>query len=146
MIVKNVMTKKVITIKSGSNLKMVSEILLKNRISGAPVVDKKGKLIGIISEKDVFKSLFPGFKELIEDVKLWLSHEKLEERAKDVRNILVDNVMIKEVITCDEDTPIMKAGSMMLARNIHRLIVVDEEGKITGVVTRRDIFHRVLQK
>jgi len=147
MIVQNVMSKKVITILSGSTLKEAAQILIKHKISGAPVVDKGGKLVGVISEKDLFKALFPGLHELIADIKLWLYHQEMEDRARDNEKIVIDNIMTKDVLTIKPDTPVMRAGSIMLTRGVHRLVVYDHRNKkIVGIVTRGEIFRRILKR
>lgn len=147
MVVKNVMTKKVVTIPLGSTLREAVKILARDKISGAPVVDREGYLRGIISEKDLFKALFPGFRELLADIKLWLYHEEMEKSTKDADKIVVDDIMTKEVITIEPEAPIMRAGSLMLTKGIHRLVVYDQhKKKIVGMVTRRDVFHYILKK
>jgi len=147
MIVQNVMSKKVITISSGSTLKEAAQILVKHKISGAPIVDKEGNLIGIISEKDLFKALFPGLHELLADIKLWLYHQEIEDRTKDNEKIIVNEIMTKEVLTIEPDTPVMRAGSLMLTRGIHRLVVFDRhEKKVVGIVSRGDIFRHILKR
>lgn len=147
MIVQNVMSKKVITIPSGSNLKEAARILIKHKISGAPVLDREGGLIGIISEKDLFKALFPGLHELLADIKLWLYHQEIEDRTKDTEKIIVNDIMTREVLTIEPDAPVMRAGSIMLTRGVHRLVVYDRhEKRIVGMVSRGDIFRHILKK
>lgn len=141
------MSKKVITIPSGSNLKEAARILIKHKISGAPVMDREGGLIGIISEKDLFKALFPGLHELLADIKLWLYHQEIEDRTKDTEKIIVNDVMTREVLTIEPDAPVMRAGSIMLTRGVHRLVVYDRhEKRIVGMVSRGDIFRYILKK
>lgn len=141
------MSKKVITIPSGSNLKEAARILIKHKISGAPVLDREGGLIGIISEKDLFKALFPGLHELLADIKLWLYHQEMEDRTKDTEKIIVNDIMTREVLTIEPDAPVMRAGSIMLTRGVHRLVVYDRhEKRIVGMVSRGDIFRHILKK
>lgn len=141
------MSKKVITIPSGSNLKEAARILIKHKISGAPVMDREGGLIGIISEKDLFKALFPGLHELLADIKLWLYHQEIEDRTKDTEKIIVNDIMTREVLTIEPDAPVMRAGSIMLTRGVHRLVVYDRhEKRIVGMVSRGDIFRYILKK
>jgi CBS domain-containing protein len=139
-----VMTKKPITIKSGSTLEQAAKIIIKNNISGAPVVTKSGKLVGIVSEKDLFKAIYPNLKDIIQHVSLWLDRKRIQHRVDEKKEILVNKIMTKEVITIKPDTPILKAGSLMLVKRIHRIPVV-QKGKLVGVVGRRDIFRRLLK-
>ncbi len=139
-----VMAKKPITIQSGSTLEQAAKILIKNNISGAPVVTKSGKLIGIVSEKDLFKAIYPNLKDIIQHVSLWLDRKRVQHRVDAKKETLVNKIMTKEVITVKPDTPILKTGSLMLVNRIHRIPVVNK-GKLVGVVGRRDIFRRLLK-
>lgn len=146
MKVKEVMTKKVITINKKATLKEAARILSKNKISGAPVVDEQGNLVGIVSEKDLYKALYPSHAEFYESPGLWIDLERLEERTKEAADKIIEDFMTKEVITVNQDTSVMQVGSMMLVRGVHRVIVTGQDAKILGIVTRRDIFHNILKK
>lgn len=145
MKVKNVMTKKVITVKKGMTYQTVVKILLKNKISGAPVVDENGKLIGLISEKDLFRVLYPHYWNFYVNPEIYLDLESRENKIKEIKNDPIDNFFIRDVISVSPETPIMTAGAIMLARGIHRLPVV-ENNKIVGIVSREDIYHRIFKK
>ena len=145
MKVKDVMKKKVIKIKQGTSYKEVIKILLTNKISGAPVVDNKDKLIGMVSEKDLFRILYPYYKSYYENPELYLDLEERESKAKEIQNHKVETFMSKEVVTTTPDAPAMAAGAIMLAKGIHRLVVVEKE-KVVGIITRRDIYHPILKQ
>lgn len=138
------MNKKPIVIKSGATLEAAAKILIKNNVGGAPVVTTSGKLAGIISEKDLFKAIYPDLRDIIKHVSLWLDRQRVRHRVDAKKEILVDKIMTKEVITVKPDTPILKVGSLMLVNRIHRLPVVSK-GKLVGVVGRGDIFRRLLK-
>jgi len=139
-----VMRKKPITIPSGATLEQAAKVLIKNNISGAPVVTKSGKLVGIVSEKDLFKAIYPNLKDIIKHVSLWLDRKRVQHRVDAKKETLVNKIMTKDVITVQPKTPILKVGSLMLVNRIHRVPVV-EKGKVVGVVGRRDIFQRLLK-
>jgi CBS domain-containing protein len=141
---KQVMTKKVVTIKSGMTLEQAAKILTKNSISGAPVVNREGKLIGIISEKDLFKTIYPNLQDIIKHIGLWLDRQKIQHRVAKKKKIPVDQIMTKQVISVNPDAPILKAGSLMLTKRIHRIPVV-EGGKIVGILARKNVFRALLK-
>jgi CBS domain-containing protein len=145
MKIKEVMIKKVITIKSGQTLIEAAKILVKNNISGAPVVDKRGELAGMLSEKDLFYALYPDVRDILRDVKLWLGKDKVKHRIALKRKIIIDNLMTKKVIAVEENDEVLKAGSLMLRSKIHRLPVVKNK-KLVGIVSRRDIFRNLLKE
>jgi CBS domain-containing protein len=144
MKIKDVMIKKVITLKSGMTLKQAAEILVKNNISGAPVVNKNGKLIGVISEKDLFRALYPNFRDIISDIRLLLSRNKIKHRIEEKKKIIIDKIMTEKTFVIDENDPALKAGSLMLVERIHRIPVVGKN-KLVGIVSRRDIFRKILK-
>jgi CBS domain-containing protein len=144
MEVKKVMIKKVIMIKKSHTLIEAAQILVKNNISGAPVVDGRGKLVGMISEKDLFRALYPDVKDILKDVRLWLGKEKIKRRVETKGRIKVEKLMTKKIISIDPDAEILEAGSIMLTARIHRLPVIKNK-KLVGIVSRPDIFRKLLK-
>lgn len=144
MKVKEVMIKKIITIKSDQTLIEAARILVKNNISGAPVVDKKGNLIGMLSEKDLFHALYPNVKDILRDLGLWLGEEKVKHRIAIKRKIPVNQLMTKKVLAVNDNDEALRAGSVMLTAQIHRLPVLKNK-KLVGIVSRRDIFRKLLK-
>lgn len=140
------MTTKVVSIPYTSKLKEVASILHENGISGAPVINDEGELVGVVSEKDVFKALYPSHAEFYDSPGAWVDLDTLEERTKDAIYKPVDDFMTKEVVTVNPDASLMQVGSMMMVRGIHRIIVTGNENKILGIVTRRDIYQNILSK
>lgn len=110
MIAKDIMTRDVITVIPTTTVKKLAMTLIKNQISGAPVVGKNGKLIGVVSEADI-----------------------VGKKGKDVKAI-----MTKQIITVAEDDPVEKIAQLMTTHNIKRLPVMRGD-KIVGIVSRADI-------
>lgn len=142
MQVKEIMIKKVITVSPEMTCQEIAKLLFTKKISGAPVVDNKGKLIGIVSEKDIFRAFYPSYQEFYERPVDHIDFDKLESEAINKAKKKVAEVMTKELITVSPDTPILKIGALMIARGIHRVPVVDKE-KLVGIVTRRDIYRSI---
>lgn len=146
MKIKNVMTRRVIKLKAEQTLRQAAKTFLKKKISGAPVVDKKGKIIGILSEKDIFKALHPSYQEFFDFPEDFKDFEKLETLAiKRLDKYQVKDIMQKKVIIADPDDPILSVGSLMLANNFNR-VPVAKNGKIVGLVSRREIYHNIFKK
>jgi CBS domain-containing membrane protein len=140
MPVREVMTKNVVTIHRHEDLHEAARILSEYRISGMPVVDDDNRVIGVISEADV----------------LTLAGMKREHTFKDVlRNILgepvparktgskVEDVMSLPPITAKADDDIGEVANILDERRIKRLPVVDDEGKLVGVIARADIVRAI---
>lgn len=146
MQVKEAMQKNVIKIKKGTTLREVARILAEKQISGAPVVDEKDRVIGIISEKGIFKTLYPDYGQYYTDLGLRTEPEKIKERTKEVSQKKVEEVMTPYVVTISPDMSLIQAGATLLARSIHRLVVVDENKKIVGIITRKDIYKKIFKE
>lgn len=145
MKVSQVMSKKPITIIEDATLVEAAKVLIKKKISGAPVIDKRKKLVGVISEKDLFKALYPSYQDYYDDPSAWLDPEEMEKKAQEAANKKIKELMTKKIISVTSDTPVMRVGAIMLARGIQRVLVVDG-GELRGLVSRRDIYQKVLKK
>jgi CBS domain-containing protein len=110
MVAKDVMTRDIITVSPSTKIKDLAMILIKNQISGAPVADKDGNILGIVSEADI-----------------------VAKRGKDAKAI-----MSKKVVTVRQDTSVEEIAQLMMTHAIKRVPVTDG-GKIIGIVSRADI-------
>jgi tRNA nucleotidyltransferase (CCA-adding enzyme) len=110
MVARDIMTKEVITVKPGASVKELAKLLHKHKISGAPVVDPKGQIVGIVSEADI-----------------------LARKGRQVKSI-----MSTKVIGITEETPVEEIAAIMTNHKVKRLPVLRGE-KIVGVVSRADI-------
>jgi CBS domain-containing protein len=143
------MISKIVTISFTATIQEAVKILVGNKISGAPVVDGTNKLIGIVTEKGIFRKLYPSYNEFNEEESSFWNFERIESRAAEVANLKVVEVMSPKVICVHPDFPLAKAGGLILAKSIHRLVVTDngkEDGKIVGIITRNDIYKALFSK
>ncbi len=145
MKVRDVMTTKVITITPDVTYEEAAKMLYEHRYSGFPVVDNAGNIVGILSEKNLFRGLYPSYEDFMSDPEgYFLSQEGREVRIKDIRKRPIAEFMLKDVVTIHPDASIMRAGGIMLARGFYRLPVM-EDGTIVGMVTRDKIFSNILK-
>ncbi|MCC6445110.1 MAG: CBS domain-containing protein [Armatimonadetes bacterium] len=137
---RDIMNREVLTIDENATLHEVAETLSLHHISGAPVVDKSGRVVGIISESDVIdekkrKSAIPHLALF----GLYAVPEKLlEEAYSEGLALRAMNVMSRDVLTADEETPISELAAMMVRKRINRIPIL-RDGKLVGIVTREDI-------
>lgn len=141
--VADVMTRDPITVSPDTSLTEVIKILAERRISGLPVVNSTGKLIGIISETDLMwqeTGVTPPAYIMLLDSVIYLENPARYER--DLHKALgqtVEEVMTPNAVTIAPDKPIREAAQLMHERDVHRLPVLDESGRVIGIVTRGDI-------
>lgn len=145
MKVRDIMETKVITLSPNTTYEEAAGVLYGNNISGAPVVDENNQIVGMISEKDLFKVLYPFYKSFYEHPEFYADIESRESKAKEIRGKKIGIFMSKEIATVTPDTPILTAGAVMLARGIHRLPVM-EEGKLVGIISRKSIYRAILKE
>ncbi|MFH0804621.1 MAG: CBS domain-containing protein, partial [Patescibacteria group bacterium] len=141
----NIMTKKVVTVPRSATLRDAAKLLSEHRVSGAPVVDGDGAIVGIVSEKDIFKALYPSHAEFYDSPGVWIDLDSLEEKTREAADKPIVDFMTREVVSVNGDTSLMQVGSMMLVRGIHRVVVIDQDGKIEGIVTRRDVYRNIMK-
>jgi CBS-domain-containing membrane protein len=142
---KDIMTKDVITVKTDTTIEEFARILMKHRISGAPVVDGKGNLRGIATENDLISKNsrlhIPTILRLF-DAYIPLGTSKLEDEIKRVAALTVGEICSKDVITVDEETSAEYIATLMTEKKIHLLPVL-KEGKILGIVGKKDLIRGV---
>lgn len=139
------MRKDVISVLSTLPWREAAALFLAYRISAAPVVDEKGHLVGILSEKDLFRGLYPSFKDWVQSPEMYLDFDEMEHHAADAMGKTVADVMATKVMTADKNTPILKVGALMVSSGIHHIPVVEHD-VLVGVVGRGDIYRAILRE
>jgi CBS domain-containing protein len=144
------MVSKVITIQKDASVEELSALLIDNKISGVPVVDKKGKLMGVATEGDlIIKDSdlhFPRYFKLLDSIIYLESLNKFKKNLKKYLGTKVEDVMTTDIRTVKEDTPVSEAANLMIKYNINRLPVMDEKDNMVGIVTRADIVRSMIKK
>ena len=111
-------------------------------VKGLPVLDKRGKMIGFLSMGDILKSVFPSYLSLM-DLGEFTWDGMVEDLAKKAAEKKVRDMMTTDVVSVDEDAPLMECIDHMLKHNVKRLPVVGKSGKVTGILYERDIFYAI---
>lgn len=120
-------------------------LLTDKQLPAVPVVDVEGRVVGVLSEKDLFRALFPLYKDWMEAPHAYHDLESMEEEARSARERLVSEIMSPRTLTAELETPVLKVGALMSASGIHQVPVV-EGGKLIGMVGRKAIYHAILTK
>jgi len=142
-LVKDIMVKEVITIQKDASVEELSELLIKNKISGVPVIDSDGKLVGIATEGDlIIKDSdlhFPRYFKLLDSIIYLESLNKFKKSLKKFLGTKVEDVMTSKIKTVKEDSTVGDAANMMIKYNINRVPVLNSKDELAGIVTRADI-------
>jgi len=150
-LVKDVMTRKVVTVRGNTTIGELSKILLKNKISGVPVVDDEQKLIGMVTDADIItedmEPIFPiYFDPLIISYAFIENFEKYKKDIKEYLETPVEEIMTRRVKSVKNDTPVSEAAKIMVRDKINRIPVVDENNKVIGIVARADILKSMVSE
>lgn len=135
----DVMATDVISVTPEHNVQDVAEILLTNRISAVPVINDKGKLVGIVSEGDLMRRAESGTEhERSWWLRLLMGREGLAQEYVREHARRVSDVMTRDVITATRETPLAEIASLLERNRIKRVPIVDN-GKVVGIVSRANL-------
>jgi CBS domain-containing protein len=143
MLVGDVMTQNVISISKYESVVSVANILAEKNISGLPVVDKESRVIGIITQADILSMVGVGREHTFKDLLKYMLGEPLHERKIGDH---VGDIMTAPALTIKPEASIAEAVRIMDEKRIRRLTVVDEQGRLIGILTRADVLKAVIKK
>lgn len=140
-LVGDVMKTDVVTVGPNATVQELARLFHKHEITGAPVVDSEGHLLGIVTEGDLieqdadlhFPSTFAFF-----DGMLQIGEKRFEEELRRVTGSTVKDLMTTDVITLDTEAPVRKAATIMADKHINRIPIV-YEGKLVGIIGRNEV-------
>ena len=119
-VAREVMSKTFIVVKDYEKVQRISQILIKHRLSGVPVVNANKNIVGFVSERDIIAGM---------------SGDVARKKAKDI--------MTREVVNAQADTPLEELSKLFSEKPIRYIPIVDD-GKIVGVVSRKDVINKLL--
>ncbi len=144
MRVKDIMTTAVKVAKPDDRIRDVATIMCFNKISGMPVVDDAGNIVGVISEKDILHAMFPSLDDMMENPKL-VDFESLEAEYRDVVHLRVADLMSPRVFVVEPDMPVLRAASIMFRNRIRRIPVANG-GRLLGIISVGDVHKAIFRK
>lgn len=137
----DVMTRHVISIKPDSSIMEAAQLLLQNRISGLPVLDQAGKLVGIVTEGDLLRRRETGTERRRPRwLEFFIGPGRLASEYVHTHGRKIDEVMTVEPQTITEDTPLEEIVRLMEQKRIKRLPVVRGD-VVVGIVSRANLVH-----
>lgn len=147
MQVKEVMTRQVLTVSTEDSVEKCSRLLIENNISSLPVLDENGELVGMVTEGDLIRRTSrieaPGYLEILGGIIYLGSPKKYVEKIQRAMAYKAGDLMSTDIISADPEDSVKDAATLMLEKSIGRLPVVDDTGKLVGIVSRRDIMKQL---
>ena len=143
---RKIMTKDVVTVGLDTPVSALADILWENKISGVPVVDEAGKLLGVVTESDLIdqskKVHIPTIMTILDSMIFLENPNKIDKELKKMTGSKVSDIYSTEVITVDLNTPMYELATIMANQKVHTLPVV-EKGKLEGVIGKADIIRNL---
>jgi CBS domain-containing protein len=138
----DIMTSKVITVTTETSVQELARLLSLNNISGAPVVDNAGNLLGIVTENDLIdqtkKLHIPTVIAILDSIFYLENPDRMEKEMKKIAGTTVLDIYSSNPVTVDEETMLDEIATIMAEKNIHTLPVV-RDTKLIGVIGKKDI-------
>ena len=129
MLIKDWMSKTPVTVKPATSIMKAAKLMKENGFRRLPVIDDDGRLVGIVSDRDI--------KEASPSKATTLDMHELYYLLSEIK---AGDIMTKTVITVGPDDTVEKAAVLMLRHNVGGMPVVDAKGLVVGVITDSDIF------
>ena len=146
---KDIMTTNVLTLSPETGIIDAAKLLLETGFNGFPVVDGKGKLVGILCQSDLIaqqkKLPIPSVFTLLDSLIPLKSTRNMEKAVQRIAAITVGEAMTRNPIAVSPETGIEKLAELMVDKNFHTLPVVDQEGSLVGVIGKEDILKTLFQ-
>jgi CBS domain-containing protein len=138
---RDIMRCEVATVGPATPVTEIARLLLERRISGVPVVDAHGKVLGIVSEGDLLRRAETGteirrswwLRLLADNAVLAGEYAKSHGRT-------AEEIMTRDVVTVTETTPVAEIAALLERRDVKRVPVV-HRGKIVGIISRANLLH-----
>jgi CBS domain-containing protein len=141
------MSRKLITVSPETEITQAARLLLENRINGVPVVDRDGRLVGILCQSDLIsqqKTLpLPSLFTFLDGYIPLTSAKQMEKQVQKIAATTVAHAMTADPVFVDPETSIQEVAALMVDKNFHTLPVV-EGGKLVGIVGKKDILKTLL--
>lgn len=140
--VSQLMTRDVVVVSTDMDIHELEKLFLERKIHGAPVVDASGKLVGVVSQTDL---LMWHFENGVDGTAFYHAPEMPDPEAarrlrlSDIRTAAVSELMTPLVHAIRETSPASEAAERMIRHRIHRLVVVDEDLRVRGVISAMDL-------
>jgi CBS domain-containing protein len=144
---RDIMTQPVITAQEDTTLEQIARTMIEHRIGSVPVVDRDGRICGIVTESDFTEKQrcvpFSTFRapQLFGN---WFSPEDVEKVYRAARQIAARDVMTRPVATVSEDASIHEIMTQMVRYDVNRIPVL-RENRPVGIVARHDLLKMMVQ-
>jgi CBS-domain-containing membrane protein len=143
----DIMTRKVITVTPATSVQELALLLTASNISGAPVLDETGRIIGIVTENDLIdqnkKVHIPTVLTILDSFIYLESPDKMEKEMKKMAGSTVMDICSRDIVTVAPECSLEELATIMAEQHIHTLPVVSN-GKLVGIIGKKDIIKTII--
>lgn len=142
MNVGDVMTRQVITVRPDASIRRAARVLTEHNVSGLPVVDDHGRVVGIISDGDLIIQQKPRLRRPWWHY-FFVTADQLAREFQKAEGRTVSEVMTRRVVSVTAELDLGTAAALLDRHQVRRLPVIDGEGRLRGILSRQDIVRAV---
>jgi len=143
--IKDIMTKEVITVKEDDTAEKCARLLSQNNLSGLPVLDDNGKLVGMVTEGDLIRRASeidgPAYLEIFGGIFYLDSPKEYMDKLRRSMGQIVRDIMTRDIVTAKLNDKVEDVATVLVRNKLKRLPVVDEDRSVIGIVSRKDIMN-----
>jgi len=146
---KDIMTPDPITVTLDLAVEKLAAIFWENKISGAPVVDDREQLLGVVTESDLIDQAkrfhIPTVISILDAFIVLERPKQLEEEIRKMTGATVGDIFSRDVVSVTEDTTVESIATLMAEKKIHTLPVV-RSGRVVGVIGKADVIRTLIKQ
>lgn len=111
--------------------------------SSLPVVDEEGRVVGVVSERDLIRAVLPGYVDMLQSAAFLPSLDQLSRRLREIGGRQVAELLVGDVVFARPDDNDLYLADLLIRKGLKQIPVLDEEKRLVGVVRRIDLLHRL---
>ncbi len=139
----DIMTRAVVTVTPDTPVKIAAELMAVKEVSGVPVIDKDNNVVGVLSERDFLSRMGGGgTKNFMTVVARCLVAKGCAALA--IREKTVKDIMTSPAVTVNSHAQSLDIGALLKKKGINRVPVIDQKGRLIGIISRGDIINTPL--
>lgn len=145
--VRNIMETDVYYAHEEDDIATILRTLVDKKISGVPIVNKNMEVVGFISDGDIMKFIAkqdPRIIDMTSFITVWYDSESFDQKLDDLLKINVMELATTKIIAAEPDETVDEAARTLGKKRIKKLPVIDNDGKLVGMVSRHNIIRYII--
>lgn len=139
----DIMTSALVTVGPDTPVREVAEVLAANRFGSAPVVDEAGQVLGVVTEEDMVRRAaeihLPRHLFFLDSIIYLEDPRQFQLEAENILAARASAIMDTVYAIAEPDEPVEEVAARMLREDLRRMLVLADDGRLLGIVTRADI-------